>query len=231
MRTARNTLTLAVLLLGTSLGVFAQQTVFNVPSGDVLDRGKVYGELDIAYQHSTDIAAFTPRIVIGAGHGIEVGVNINGISAGVDPQTTLTPTMKWKAYDGHKNGWAFLLGDEVFVPIQNRTYNVGNYAYAEITKSVTSSTRATFGAYWFTPNVVASGSKTGGQFAIEQTLSKRVAVAADWYTGNQALGYFTPGVIVKVTSHLSWYGSYQIGNHNVTNGNHQFLTELGWNFN
>lgn len=230
MHITRYVLTFAAILFATSLGAIAQQTIFNVPSGDVLDRGKLYGELDIAYQRSTGIAGFTPRVVIGAGHRIEVGVNINGITATVDPQTTVTPTIKWKAYDGGRNGWAFLLGDEVFVPVQNRNYNAGNYVYAELTKTLTTSTRATFGAYCFTPNVVASGTKAGGQFAIEQTVSKRVTLAADWYTGSQALGYFTPGLVVKVTPKLTWYGTYQIGNHNLYSGNHQFLTELGFNF-
>ena len=31
---------------------YAQETVFNVPSGDTLDRGKVYGELDVTYRPS-----------------------------------------------------------------------------------------------------------------------------------------------------------------------------------
>lgn len=230
MHIIRYTLAFAVLLLVTSLGAFAQQTVFNVPSGDILDRGKVYGEFDISYQHSTDIAGFAPRVVVGAGHRVEVGLNLNGMAAGTDPQTTITPTIKWKVYDGGRNGWAFLLGDEVFVPVQNRTYNAGNYVYTEVTKFLTTSTRATFGAYCFTPNVVASGNRAGGQFAIEQTVSERVTLAADWYTGNHSLGYFTPGVIVKVTPKLTWYGAYQIGNHGASIGNHQLLTELGFSF-
>ena len=71
----------------------------------------------------------------------------------------------------------------------------------------------------------------GGQFGLEQPVNSRLTLAADWYTGHHALGYVTPGVIVKLTSRITWYGSYQIGNGAVANGNHQFLTELGWNFN
>ncbi len=217
-----------LILLGS---VHAQQTIFNVPSGDVLERGKTYGELDATYRHSDSAAGFTPRFVAGIGRRVEVGLNVNGLGTSGDPQTILTPTIKWKAYDGGSNGWAFLVGDDLFFPVQNRTYNAGNYVYAEFTKTWRTQTRVTFGAYDCTRHVVAAGNRGGGQFAIEQPLHKRLTLAADWFTGHHGLGFVTPGVIVKVTSKLTWYGSYQIGNHAVSSGNHQFLTELGWNFN
>jgi len=46
-----------------STSALAQETIFNVPSGDVLDRGKVYGEFDFAYLWETSTGAYTPRIV------------------------------------------------------------------------------------------------------------------------------------------------------------------------
>jgi hypothetical protein len=207
----------------------AQETVFNVPSGDVLSRGKVYFEFDATYMPRTATRSFTPRIVAGVGNQIEIGLNVNGLSAPGNPQATLIPTIKWKAYDGRENGWAFLIGDDVFLPVQNRTYRAGNYAYAEWTKTWRTKTRATFGAYDFTTSVVASGNRAGAQFAVEQPITGRFTLAADWYTGDQALGYVTPGLIIKATSKLTLYGTYQIGNHRVSAGNHQALVELGWN--
>src|SRR4051812_9543245 len=188
-----------VLLLGCSCGALAQQTIFNVPSGDVLDKGKVYGEFDATYKHSDNSAGFTPRLVIGVGHCIEIGLNVNGLVTPADLQTTLSPTIKWKAYDGGNTGWAFLLGDELFIPIQNRTYDAGNYVWAEFTKTWKAKTRATFGAYHFSRNIVAAAHRAGGQFAIEQPIGTRITLATDWYTGDQALGYVTPGIIVKLS--------------------------------
>ncbi len=218
-------------VLACCLGVSAQETVFNVPSGDVLDRGKLYGELDITANHSTSSGSFTPRIVLGIGHRVEAGLNVNGIAAPGPVQTTITPTVKWKAYDGGDNGWAFLVGDDVFFPVQNRAYDVGNYVYAEFTKTWNKSTRVTFGAYDCSNHVVASGNRAGGQFAIEQPINKKLTLAADWFTGHHALGFITPGVIVKITQKFTWYGTYQIGNSGASNGNHQLLMELGWNLN
>ena len=37
--------------------------------------------------------------------------------------------------------------------------------------------------------------------------------------------------IWKLTSKLTLYTAYQVGNAGVTAGNHQFLWELGYNFN
>lgn len=56
----------------------AQQTIFNVPTTDVLDRGKVYAELDVSLK-PTDSASvnkfssLVPRVVVGAGSRIEIG--------------------------------------------------------------------------------------------------------------------------------------------------------------
>jgi hypothetical protein len=217
-----------VMLLGCS--ATAQQTVFNVPSGDVLDKRKAYGELDTTYKKSERYAGFTPRIVFGVGGRVEVGVNINGLGTQGELQTTLTPALKWKAYDGGGNGWAFLVGDDGFIPVQNGTYRVGNYLYAEIAKTWRTKTRLTAGAYHFTRNVVASAQRAGGQFALEEPIGSRITVAADWYTGDQSLGYFTPGIVIKLTPKLTWYGTYQIGNSQVSEGN-QVLMEFGWNLN
>ena len=215
-----------------ALPAAAQETVFNVPSGDVLDRGKAYFEFDATYMPSTAVSSLTPRIVVGVGHRIEAGLNVDGISTPGVVQTTLAPTIQWKAYDGGNNGWALLLGDDFFIPVQNRAYSAGNYSYAEVTKTWSRThTRATLGGYVFTAHVVAPGNQGGGQFAIEQPAGKHLTFAADWYTGNQALGYVTPGVIWKVTSQLTLYGTYQIGNHGAASGNRQMLLELGWNFN
>ncbi|MGH9643008.1 MAG: hypothetical protein ACRD3Q_11325, partial [Terriglobales bacterium] len=107
-----------------------------------------------------------------------------------------------------------------------------NYSYAEFTKTWSrTKTRATFGWYLFTKNVVAPGNRAGGQFAIEQPVNARLTVAADWYTGSHALGYVTPGMILKLTPKLTFYGTYQLGNRGLSSGNHQMLIEFGYNFN
>jgi hypothetical protein len=227
------------VLLMTMLSIKgdAQQTVFNVPTTDVLDKGKAYFELDASAKLNDSatvrkFSSFVPRLVVGAGHRIEAGVNILGnIQPGGD-STTITPNIKWKIYDGGDNGWAMVIGDNLFVPVHNRSYKIGTYVYAMTQRTFKKSTRVGFGGYLFSQNVVAANAKrAGGQFTFEQTLNKRVTLAADWFTGRHGAGYFTPGVVFKVRSKITGYASYSIGNQNASRGNHYFLMEFGYNFN
>lgn len=209
----------------------AQETVFDVPSADILDYGKVYGELDGTARPVNPIYALTPRVVFGIGHQIEMGVNFNGLTLPVTTQLDLSPTFKWRLWSQSTSGFSFYVGDDLFFPVRQRTYNAGNYFYAAFAKQWKHGTRITFGAYDFTKNVVAPANRAGGQFTFEQAVNTRLTLAAEWYTGNNASGYFNPGLIFKFTPKLTGYAAYQIGNAGVTQGNHQFLWELGYNFN
>ena len=226
-----------LLMPALPLKVQAQQTVFNVPTTDVLDRGKVYFELDVSAkpndaQAVNKFSAFVPRLVVGAGHHIEAGVNIVGnVQPGAD-STTISPTIKWKVYDGKDNGWAVVVGDNLFIPVRNRAYKAGTYSYLMTQKTFNKSTRVGFGGYFFSKNVVAPNAhRAGGQFTFEQPLNKKLTLAADWFTGKHSAGYFSPGVIFKVGPKITGYASYTIGNQNAARGNHFFLLEFGYNFN
>lgn len=227
---------ICALLCGVFSAAHAQQTIFNVPTTDVLDRGKVYGEVDVSLKPTdsalvSKFSSFVPRVVVGAGSGVEIGLNLTGnIQPGAD-STTLVPAIKWKPYQGKNNGVAIVVGDNLYLPVRNRAYNAGNYVYAEISKTFKSGTRLTAGGYDFTRNVVASANRAGGQFGFEQPLNKKATLAADWFTGKHGAGYFTPGLVFKVGPRVTGYAGYSIGNQNLANGNHFFLLELGYNFN
>jgi len=210
---------------------YGQQTVFDVPSADVLDKGKIYGELDGTVRVVDPLATFTPRVVVGIGHHIEAGMNFNGLSTPTLGELDISPTVKWQVWKDQTSGWSFYVGDDLFFPVRNRSYDAGNYFYASIAKEWKHGTRIGLGGYDFTRNVVASGNRAGGQFTFEQRINNRLTLAAEWYTGNNAVGYVNPGAIIKVTSNLTLYAAYQIENAGVTRGNHQFLWEIGYNFN
>ena len=224
------------LLCGAFQATQAQQTIFNVPSTDVLDKGKIYGELDVSLKPNNSetvnrFSSFVPRVVVGTGGRVEIGLNITGnIQPGADT-TTLVPAFKWKPYQGKDNGISIVVGDNVYIPIRNRGYNAGNYVYAEISKTFKKGTRLTAGGYDFTKNVVSTSNRAGGQFGFEQPVSKTVTLAADYFTGKTAAGYFTPGVVFKVGAKTTGYAGYSIGNQNPSRGNNFFLLEVGYNFN
>lgn len=213
----------------------AQQTVFNVPTADVLDKGKVYVELDASFKTNNDEAlrkfsSFVPRVVVGAGRNVEVGLNLTGnIQPGADT-TTLVPTVKWRFYQNEKKDLALFAGNNFYIPVRNKSYNFGTYTYAAVAKTI-NKTRLTAGAFVFSKNVVApNAARGGGQFAVEQIINSKLTLAADWFTGRHANGYFTPGVIYKPHPQVTTYWSYSIGNADAKRGNHFFLFELGYNF-
>lgn len=215
----------------------AQQTVFNVPTTDVLPAEKVYVELDVSVKPNdspavSHFSSFVPRLVVGVGHGVEVGVNLTGnIQPGLDT-TTIVPAIKWKVYDGQENGWAIVIGDNLFVPVRNKTYNFGTYAYVMTQKTFKPGTRVGAGGYFFSRNVVApNANRTGGQFTFEQPLTKKLNFNTDWFTGKHANGYVTTGGAYKLTNKLTGGAAYSIGNSNASNGNHFMYFELGYNFN
>lgn len=224
---------LFLLLCGAHSNALSQQTVFNVPTTDVLPAGKVYVELDVsAKPNEPKFSSFVPRLVIGMGSRVEVGVNITGnIQPGPD-STTIVPAVKWKVYDGRDNGWAIAVGNNLFIPVRNKSYDAGTYAYTMIQKKFKSGTRVGFGGYFFSENVVAPNAhRAGGQFTFEQPVTSRFGLQADWFTGKHASGYFTPGGYFKLTPKLTGYAAYSIGNANASNGNHFLYFEMGYNFN
>lgn len=227
---------LGVLFFLPAINAMGQQTIFNVPTSDVLDRGKVYGELDASFKWTRDDAlgkfsSFVPRLVVGVGGKVEIGINITGNIQPGEDTTTLVPTVKWKFYDNEKEKLALFGGTNLSIPIRNKAYNIGSYSYAAVSKSIGKS-RLTAGGYVASKNVYAPNAvRGGGQFGFEQTINGKVTFAADWITGRHASGYFTPGVIYKPHPKVTTYWSYSVGNDKAAAGNHFFLLEIGYNFN
>jgi hypothetical protein len=213
--------------------VHAQQTVFNVPTTDVLESGKVYVELDIsAKPNEPRFSTFVPRVVVGVGGDVEVGLNVLGnIQPGSD-STTLAPAVKWRVYRNEDNGWAIVVGSNLFIPVRNKSYTFGTYTYLMSQKSFKTGTRLGFGGSFFSENVAAPNAiRGGGQFTIEHAINRRIGVQADWFTGKHSFGYFTTGGYFRFTPRFTGFASYSMGNANITNGNHFLYFELGYNVN
>lgn len=225
-----------IFALLLSIRASAQQTIFNVPTADVLDKGKVYGEIDLSFKPNYQVAvcrfsSFVPRVVVGTGRNVEVGLNLTGnIQPGAD-STTLVPTVKWKFYQNGKKDLALFAGTNFYIPVRNRSYKFGTYSYVAVAKTI-DKTRMTAGGFVASKDVFAPDAvRAGGQFGIEHSLNSKVSVAADWITGKHGSGYFTPGVIYKPHPKVTTYWTYSIGNTNVSRGSHYFLFEVGYNFN
>lgn len=222
---------LTVLLLTSASRSSAQQTVFNVPNADVLAPGKVYTEVDFsAHLAAPRSASWEPRVVFGLGKNVEAGLNVFGFSVPGPETTTIAPTFKWKFWNAQCSAcWQALLGDDLVLPLQGRSYSTGNYVWSAAAKQWSSRTRISIGLADFQNYAVAHANRVAGQFTFEQPLTKRFTAAAEWWSGRHANGYFDPGVIIKASDAITLYFAYPLGNSGVTRGNHYLLFELGVN--
>jgi len=218
---------LSVVVGMVAIPARAQETVFNVPSADVLDKGKAYYEWDATLGDTAASAALTPRSVYGVGHGIETGINVSSFNT-PDPGTVaIVSATKWQFFESRQHGIVLFAGDHVFLPIQQRTYPIGNSAYIAAAKTF-AGTRIAAGVYDFSAHVIDHANRAGVQASIEQTISPRFALATDWYSGNNSMGFVTSGLACKIST-FTLYTTYEMGNHDLLHGNHAILLELGWN--
>ena len=123
-----------LLIVFPVFAAYGQETVFDVPSADILDKGKVYGELDGTVRVVDPLATFTPRVVVGIGHGIEIGANFDGTSTPTPGELEISPTVKWRLWQRKTSGWSLFVGDDLFFPVSQRSYNAGNYVYTSFAK-------------------------------------------------------------------------------------------------
>jgi hypothetical protein len=89
-----------VLASGRAVDAHAQETIFNAPSPDVLERGRLYLETDQyfrSWKTASDRAAlFLIRGVFGVGHNVEVGFNSGAFDYLHASQPFLDASVKWR---------------------------------------------------------------------------------------------------------------------------------------
>jgi hypothetical protein len=217
----------AILVAVTPSSAGGQQTMFNVPTADVLDKGKVYFETDWLWRPSDPAFASGSLIrgVYGFGGNVEGGINFAGIVTPGRSTPVAVPNVKWQPFKTE----AFSLTTIVFGQFFLRGARDGNpslmgCAHAAVKLPI--GTRLTAGGWWASSGYAGPRVEKGGLFGVEQPITANVTIAADWYTGNNGLGYASPGVIVTAGRWVL-YAAYSIKNGN-SKGN-GLLLELGFN--
>jgi hypothetical protein len=218
---------LAILTAVTTCSASGQQTIFNVPTADVLDKGKLYFETDWLWRPNAPSFATGSllRGVYGFGGNVEGGINFAGINTPGRSVPTAIAAVKWQPLktDGlaltiGAHGLFFLRGSGDGDPA-GQFYTHASYAFP-------TKTRITAGGWWASSGFANAGVEKGGLFGLEQTITANVTLAADWYTGHNGIGYASPGAIVTAGRWVL-YVAYSIKNGN-SKGN-GLLLELGFN--
>jgi len=205
--------------LGSS--AFAQSSIMNAPSSDVVAPKRVYVEMDFItnYAWQRDDARFAnylPRAVVGLGHHLEVGANVSytrvpGGGAPVEVQ----PNAKWQFYNNEGNGVTAAVGCLWFVPLTHRagTDTFGQcYSVASKKFQTNYGPKFTGGAYRLVGASKDAGTKAGVIAAWEQPLAARLTFIVDWQSGYNRLGYLSPALNVTLPRNASLSGGYSIAN-------------------
>ena len=217
-----------VLFLATAQSTFSQSTLFNIPSTDVVAKKKVYLEFDFISHlesHSDGgFQAYVPRAVVGVGKRTEVGLNAAFIDTfAPDQPVELQPNVKYQLYQGEGNGVTVATGGILYLPVSHRTgTDTFGMIYTVVSKQVKAShgPRVTGGAYGLVGRTDGSGTSGGAIFGYEQPLLPgKVSFVADWFSGKNSIGYFTPGISITLPHSGLFNAGYSFGNDSWADSN------------
>jgi hypothetical protein len=219
--------------------VLAQSTIFNIPTTDTVSKGKAYAEFDFLPQipgaDSSRTYLYNPRLVVGLPGNVEVGVNfpITNVRASGDSASNgyFQPNIKWKFYENEKAGVAMAAGALLNTPLNNRDgQDSWGMLYGLVSKKIKSSDYGprfhggVFGIVSANQDggkgpISFVGRRAGAILGYEQPLSKRVSFVADWFSGKNNLGYFTPGISIVLPKNGLLNAGYSIGNDSYADSN------------
>jgi hypothetical protein len=220
------------MTIATCSHSWAQSTIFNIPTTDTVAKKKAYAEFDFLPQipapDDTRIYQYNPRLVVGAPHNMEFGVNFP-ISYSSGASTTygyIQPNAKWKFYDNDKAGVALAVGGLLSAPLNHRDgQDSWGMIYGLISKKVKTGNygpRFHGGGYGVLSNdqcMYFCGARGGAILGYEQPVTKKISFVADWFSQNNSLGYFTPGVSIAVPGNGLLNIGYEFGNNSWENSN------------
>jgi hypothetical protein len=218
------------VILATGQAAIAQSTLFNIPSTDTVGVGSAYFEFDYFGQMPVSDGAdrlhiLVPRGITGIAPNVEAGANVAFYRSGGSTNSFFQPNIKWKFFSDDV-GTAASAGGILYTPINNRD-GVDTYGmvYGNLSKKIQSTygPRFTVGPYGIVSGGDAFyGPKGGVVLGYEQPLHAKATIVADWFSGKNGFGYFTPGISFTFPKSLLNIG-YAIGNDSYDGNNNRFL--------
>jgi hypothetical protein len=213
-------------------GALAQSTLFNIPTTDTVVKGKVYVEFDFLPQIPKPAGAdrqytINPRVVAGPGGNIEFGSNFAVFITPPITATLFQPNIKWKFMQDDNKGLAAAGGGILYTPLNHRdTTNSFGLLYGNFSKKVKTGNygpRFTAGPYGVVAGDTFVGPKAGALVGYEQPIHSKVTFVADWFSGKNFFGYFTPGLSITLPASGVFNAGYSIGNNSYHGNDNRFL--------
>ena len=189
----------------------AQQTLFSVPSADVLGAGKFYLEEDNLWRPGRpEETFFTLRAVAGLGSAVEAGMNLGGLATEGRSVPNAILALKWQPL--HTSQWSVTTGVHgLFFLRGSVDGSPSAHVYAHAAWTPVDGTRITAGVWYATSGYADTGVTRGVLAGFEQHLSSTLVFQADWFSGRNGLGYFTPGFAWTIGQWVI-YAGYSVKN-------------------
>lgn len=200
---------------------FAQQTIFNVPSADVTEKGTIF--LQHESQFSGDFGLFTNYAAYGVGRNTEIDLTLFGIGTNNVKNEVLGIGFKTSLPIHKKNDTRFTFGH--IIPVSLRGNGVGGFSYSHLsTRLPKIKTRITSGIAIGTTTLFGRDfiSYIGG---IEQPVTQKLSLIIDYYSGKHSYGFLISGFSYMFNPKLILYAGYQIPNNRKV-GDNGFVIEL-----
>lgn len=230
---------LVVLMMTLSGRAMAQSKIFRIPTTDTVPAGNGYGAFDFLSQApGTGVSRsyiYNPRLVVGFPGNVEIGVNFptyNTQAAGASVTNAyFQPNFKVKIYNNDDAGVALAAGGLLNTPLDDRSaQDSWGLIYANLSKKVKSGNygpRFHIGPYGIVSGnqdrtagpVSFVGPRAGMMLGYEQPVQPKVSIVADWFSGKNAFGYFTPGISISLPGSGLFNAGYSIGNNSWERSN------------
>src|SRR5438093_592914 len=168
------TLLVALVSLGAQTAT-AQSTLVTIPSTDVVLAKNVYLEFDYishyASHHHGGFQTYEPRVAVGVGHNVEVGVNVVYTDGfGLKQPIEIQPNIKWQFYKNEKRRVSAVAGVMLYAPVTHRAgTNTFVMLYALISRKMAGKfgPRLTGGGYVLPGRDDGTGAKSGAMAGYE----------------------------------------------------------------
>jgi len=220
-----------ILLLLACPESMAMQTIFNVPSADVTEKGHIFVQQEAQFSGATP--AFFNGTSFGAygiGHNTEIDTTLFNVGAPASHNMSIgtgfksaipIPGLKEKFPERE---FKLTVGSELLFGLEGN--GIGNWTYAHLSGRVPKlNTRLTAGISYGTKQVF--GTETTAFIAgVEQPVTKKLSIIGDWYSGSEHwAGYLITGFSYALPKNTTLYAGYQVRN-SPRVGNNGFVLEL-----
>lgn len=208
-----------IIFFTANISANAMQTIFNVPSADVTEKGHIFLQQEAqTTPWNTDTALLsTSYSAYGIGHNTELDATLfnvaspatQNISIGVGFKSAIPiPGLKEKFPERE---FKLTVGSDMLIGLEGN--GVGNWSYAHLSGRIPKlNTRLTAGVSYGGRQVfgVNTFSFIGG---VEQPVTKKLNIIGDWFSGSEHFaGFLITGFSYALPKNSTLYAGVQIPN-------------------